>query len=127
MPINSLADAADWYKGHVRPNWKANDEAKSTARAVAEAYDYGIAKAKREHHEAGIAEMKESQIAGSLVELATVTKHVTDVASQVRMALERIPEKVSELLAVESSPVECHRILVAEIDEALDEIERLNP
>jgi phage terminase Nu1 subunit (DNA packaging protein) len=87
-------------------------------------YDLQLARAKRETHEANLAEMKERQRAGELVELAQVHLAYTTLAAQLRAALERIPDKLSSRLAAESDEHTVHTLLLAELDQALLDMAR---
>jgi hypothetical protein len=82
-------------------------------------YDLQLSRAKREHHEANIAEMRERQKAGELVELAQVHLAYTTLAAQLRSALERIPDKIAPRLAAETDEHAVHTLLLAELDQAL--------
>lgn len=85
-------------------------------------YDLQLARAKRETHEANIAEMKERQKAGELVELQAVEKASADIYAQTRNALERIPDKLANRLAAESDPFACRALMVAEIEQTLTDL-----
>lgn len=76
-------------------------------------------RAKRERHEANIAEMKERKMAGELVELKTVMRLFTDLAVQLRRSLESIPDKLAERIAAEQNPSAVYDMLLSEIDAAL--------
>lgn len=82
-------------------------------------YDLQLSRAKREHHEANIAEMRERQRAGELVELQQVHLAYTTLAAQLRAALERIPDKLAPRLAAEGDEHTVHSLLLAELDAAL--------
>lgn len=82
-------------------------------------YDLQLARAKRETHEANIAEMRERQKAGELVELAQVHLAYTTLAAQLRSALERIPDKLAPRLTAETDEYTVHTLLLAELDQAL--------
>lgn len=82
-----------------------------------------MSRRRREHHEANLAEMRERQKAGELVELAQVHLAYTTLAAQLRAALERIPDKVAPRLA--NAPVdEIHELLSSEIEQALLDMAR---
>lgn len=87
-------------------------------------YDLQLARAKREHHEANIAEMRERQKAGELVELQQVHLAYTTLAAQLRSALERIPDKLAPRLAAESDEHAVHLLLMSELDSALMDMAR---
>jgi hypothetical protein len=82
-------------------------------------YDLQLSRAKREHHEANIAEMRERQRSGELVELADVHLAYTTLAAQFRAALERIPDKIAPRLAAESDEHAIHTLLLTELDQAM--------
>lgn len=85
-------------------------------------YDLQLARAKREYHEANIAEMRERQKSGELVELHQVTLAYTALAAQLRAGLERIPDKLSSRLAAESDPHAIHILLTQELDQAIEDM-----
>lgn len=82
-------------------------------------YDLQLSRAKREHHEAALAEMRERKMAGELVELAQVHLAYTTLAAQLRAALERIPDKIAPRLTAETDEHTVHTLLLAELDQAL--------
>ena len=82
-------------------------------------YDLQLARAKRETHEANIAEMRERQKAGELVELQQVHLAYTTLAAQLRSALERIPDKLAPRLAAELDEHTIHALLLSELDQAM--------
>lgn len=73
---------------------------------------------RREFHEANLAEMRERQKAGELVELAQVHLAYTTLAAQLRAALERIPDKVVPRLAA-AEPADMYAMLEQEIEQTL--------
>jgi len=85
-------------------------------------YDLQLARAKREHHEANIAEMRERQKAGELVELAEVEKASLDIYARTRNALERIPDKLADRLAAETDAFACRSLMAAEIEQTLTDL-----
>lgn len=85
-------------------------------------YDLRLARAKREHHEANIAEMRERQRAGELVELREVELAYTSLAAQLRAAIERIPDKLATRMAAETDENIIHTLLMDELDAALDDM-----
>ncbi len=65
-----------------------------------------------------MAEMRERERAGELVEARRVEKAMTDLAAQMRLVLERIPDKVPGLS-------DEHRVeLQRELDQALDDLDQ---
>lgn len=130
MPVDTVAHAVEWYRANIDQKFSTQavmsaiprPAQKMVSEAVAEAYDIAVARAKREHHEANMAEMRESQMAGSMVDRADVERRVADAAALIRMALERIPDKLADLLAAESNPDACRALMVAEVDQVLDDL-----
>ena len=78
---------------------------------------------RREFHEANLAEMRERQKAGELVELREVTLAYTTLAAGLRAALERIPDKVVPRLAA-AEPADMYAMLEQEIEQALADMAR---
>jgi phage terminase Nu1 subunit (DNA packaging protein) len=118
MPVSSVQAAKDWKAANVRARF---DVAAHEA-VAAVTYDIAEARAKREHHEANIAAMREAQLAGALVERDRVESVLTAVAAQVRANFERLPDKLAELVAAETDPHRCHALLTAEIDLVLEDL-----
>lgn len=115
-----------WLKNTRNPKPAPTDEALLTAPTLVAdcaitqtAYDLQLSRAKREYHEANIAEMKERQRAGELVELQQVHLAYTTLAAQLRAALERIPDKLAPRLAAESDEHTVHTLLLTELDQAM--------
>lgn len=137
MPITSVPDAIDWYRTNVKskhaptpfsgPDGPAGGgaDAYKVSRVVAEAYDIAVARAKREHHEARMAEMKEAQMAASLVDRNAVERRVAEAAAHIRRGLEQVADKLAERLAAESQAEVCHALITAEIDQVLDELSKV--
>lgn len=88
-------------------------------------YDLQLARAKREYHEANIAEMRERQKAGDLVLLSEVHLRYTTLAAQFRAAIERIPDKLATRLAAEADADTVHAMLMTELDQALVDMARM--
>ena len=134
MPVDSYDSATAWYRRNIdqklspklTPGIALPAVAKTSAAKVAEiidgAYDLQAARAKREHHEANIAELKERKALGELVEVVRVKRAVTGWSAMARAAFEKIPDKVSERVAAESDPQQCHALLTAEIDLVLADL-----
>lgn len=86
-------------------------------------FNYQEARAKRETHEANLAEMRERERAGELIETVRVVKALTDSAIVSRSALERMPDRLAPLLAAESDPNRIFALLEGEIARICDEIQ----
>lgn len=132
MPTDSLAAAREWYVREVDQKHSpklvpgmampAGAAAAVLPELMAEAYDIQRARAKRETHEAGLAELRERQALGELVEADRVRRTVTTLAAAARSQLERIPDKLAERLAACADAHACHALLTAEIDQVLTDL-----
>jgi phage terminase Nu1 subunit (DNA packaging protein) len=92
------------------------------AAIIADTYDINVSRAKREHHEANLAELKERQVLGELVDASRVRRVVTSWAAMARSALEKMPDKLSDRLAAETDPVACHALITSEMDLVLADL-----
>lgn len=130
MPVNSIDLAADWYRKNVDqklspklvPSGAPPPAKESMDSVISGMYDLQEARAKREHHEANLAELKERQALGELVEASRVRRAVTGWAATARSAFEKIADKLSERLAAESDATACHALITAEIDLVLADL-----
>lgn len=130
MPVNSVDAAAAWYRANVNQIFSPKLDAitvppaaaDTMAAIIADTYDINVARAKREHHEANLAELKERQVLGELVDASRVRRVVTSWAAMARSALEKIPDKLSDRLAAETDPVSCHALMTAEMDLVLADL-----
>lgn len=84
-------------------------------------YDRSLAAAKRETHEANLAQMRELREAGSLLERQKVEKGAADAGALVRQALERVPGLALELAAM-SDAVAIRNLLSEKISEVLADL-----
>lgn len=129
MPVDTITAARAWYQENVDQRLSPKlipgiqlPPKDQLAAIVENAYDIQQARAKREHHEANLAEMRERQMSGELVEAAKVTRIVTTLAAMARSGFERIPDKLADRLSVLNEPSECHALLMLEIDQVLDDL-----
>lgn len=130
MPTNSIDLAAAWYRENIdqklspklSPSTVPPAAKDSAAAALGELYDLHQARAKREHHEANLAELKERQALGELVDASRVRRAVTTWAATARSAFEKIADKLATRLAVESDESICHALITAEIDMVLTDL-----
>ncbi len=72
---------------------------------------YEAARAKREFHEARLAEMKDRERSGELVEVARVTMAVADIMRVIVDGLERIPDRVAPQINAGMSQAEIHAMV----------------
>lgn len=130
MPVDSIDMAAAWYRDNIDQKLSPKltpttvpPPASQTMEAVSSAfYDLQEERARREHHEANLAELKQRQLMGELVEAERVRRVVTTWASMARAAFEKIPDKLAERLAAESDPQACHVLMTNEIDLVLADL-----
>lgn len=78
-------------------------------------FDYEGSRAKREHHEATMAEAKALAFLGRLVETAKVRTAVADIGRVVADHLERIPDRVSAQITPAMSLADIHARIEAEL------------
>jgi phage terminase Nu1 subunit (DNA packaging protein) len=130
MPVESIDMAAAWYRKNVdqklspklAPPTVPPPAAQTMEAVTAAMYDLQEERARREHHEANLAELKQRQLMGELVEADRVRRVVTTWASMARAAFEKIPDKLAERMAAESDPQACHAMITGEIDLVLADL-----
>jgi terminase small subunit / prophage DNA-packing protein len=66
--------------------------------------------------------LQNAALRGELVNADAVRRAVTTLAATVRAGFERVPDKLSERLAVLSDPTACHALLAVEIDQVLADL-----
>ena len=89
---------------------------------TSQVYDMSAARAKREHHEANLADLKERKTAGTLVERLRVEKAAIDAGSLLRASLEQLPGKLSVVLAAETDPAAVRALLTNTLQEILTDL-----
>lgn len=119
------------WRENTRPRFRDPEDAASpvsvpeavldSPAAVGDLHDIRKARAKREHHEANLAEMRDRREAKQLVERERVKKSVVDAGALLRTALEQIASKLGAQLAVEDDPAVCRALVSAEVDAALED------
>jgi hypothetical protein len=126
MPVTSVAAAREWKAQNVRPQLVVGAVPQEAVETPIAAVTYNIAeaRARREHHEANIAAMRESQLAESLVSIERVRLALTTLAAEVRNAFERLPDKLSDPLAAETSADVVHAMLTGAVGEVLQDLSR---
>lgn len=129
MPVDTFAAAKAWYDEHIDQRMSPKlipglqvPPKEQLAAIVENAYDIQAARAKREHHEANLAELRERQALGELVEAEKVRRAVTTLAATARSGFERVPDKLADRLAAISDPAACHALLTTEIDQVLADL-----
>ena len=83
---------------------------------------YDIARAKREEHNAEIAEMEARKMAGELGELSAMDEALQRVVANAQVKALAIPHKVAPLLVGLESLAEVQAILMAAVREMLSEL-----
>lgn len=89
---------------------------------VAGIFNLATARAKREHFDAELSEMRARKESGELVAANEITSAITAAAAMIRSALERIPDKLADRLAAETNAITIHTLLQTEIDQVLDDM-----
>lgn len=84
--------------------------------------DYNEARAKREYHNARIAEMEERKLAGELAEVADFDETMQKLASNVRAKFVSLPSKLAPSLLGLESIAEIEAELTRAVHEALAEL-----
>lgn len=124
-----IGETADPSKQGVVERWSKERDASANdvppLPANLEGYDYQLARAKRETHLARIAEMEEQERLGKLLDTGRVVRALTDNATAMRSALERLPDRLAPVLAAESDPTRIYDLLDVEIARLLDDLERV--
>lgn len=87
-----------------------------------EVYNIAAARAKREHFDAQLSEMKVLRDSGATIDVSEVTNSVTRIFAEFREAMESMPDKLSERLAATSCADDVHALLTGEIDIALQAV-----
>lgn len=124
MPIDSIKSARTWYEQNVDQRMSPKlipgiqlPPRERLAEIVENAYDIQQARAKREHHEANLAELRERQALGELVEVKRVTQAITSLTAAARTAFEKVADKLAGRLD------EAQVLLVqSEIDQVLADL-----
>ena len=84
--------------------------------------DYNEARAKREYHNARIAEMEERKLAGELAEVASFDATLQKLAANVRAKFVSLPSKLAPSLVGMESVAEIEAELTRAVYEALAEL-----
>jgi phage terminase Nu1 subunit (DNA packaging protein) len=121
MPVNSVAAARAWKEANVRVRV---DFDKGATDPTPLAYDIAEARARREHHEANIAAMKEAQLAGSLVEAKRVDQAAMLLGRLTRDALLGLPVRLAPELAQQDIPT-VERLLTQALRATLADVAKI--
>lgn len=89
---------------------------------IAGIFNLATARAKREHFDAELSEMRARKESGELVAANEITAAITAAAAMIRSALERMPDKLADRLAAETSALTIHALMQTEIDQVLDDM-----
>lgn len=87
----------------------------------AELYDMQQARAKREHHEANLAALREAEKLGALVAFDDVKRAAAAASAQMAQIIDRLPVRLGDVLAAETDPVRVRQLLEEALAEALGE------
>jgi phage terminase Nu1 subunit (DNA packaging protein) len=84
-------------------------------------------RARRDHHQAALAEQLHKKRSGEMLEFAEVRHAWSSLVIAVRARLLRMPTALADALAHASAPAEAQRILDAEVRDALTELSHGTP
>jgi hypothetical protein len=102
---------------------RVNAGRKSDEERSSEVYaDYNAARAKREMHNAKIAEYEERRIAGELIERAQQTRLMQQVVANAKAKFLSMPAKTAPMVVGLTSIAEVEEILRVAVHEALAEL-----
>lgn len=117
MPTSSIEAARTWHRDNVRP-MAGGLRAPSTDGAALNdhaAPDYHAARARREHAEARIAELKQAELEGELIRVDAVRKAAAAALVAARETLLQAPARLAQQLAAEADPARIHELLMNEM------------
>ena len=110
-------------KIEARGGRRAGSGAKSKAETSSDVYAaYNAARAKREEHNAEIAEMEARKMAGELGEMSAMDEAVQKIVANAQAKALAMPHKVAPLLVGLESITEIQAILVSAVREMLSEL-----
>jgi phage terminase Nu1 subunit (DNA packaging protein) len=110
MPTDTVATAQDWYARHVDQKFAPTSGKRQTA-------SLEDARVRRETAEANMAEMRELEKAGELVDAQAVRLLLADAGAQIGLILDRIPDRLAPRLVAGGTEQDIHRMLQEEIDQ----------
>jgi hypothetical protein len=84
--------------------------------------DYYIARAVRERYQAMLAKLEYEERTGKLVSAEEVRAKAFAAGRRLRDRLQTMADRVATLTAATSDRAKCHRIVMAEVNRALDEL-----
>ena len=115
MPTETVAAAQDWYSRNVDKKFAPTTGKQQTARME-------DARVRRETAEANIAEMRELEKAGELVDAQAVRRLLAEAGAQIGLILDRIPDRLAPRLVAGGNEQQIHELLQAEIDQVRAEL-----
>jgi phage terminase Nu1 subunit (DNA packaging protein) len=110
MPTETVAAAQDWYARNVDQKYAPTTGKRQTA-------SLEDARVRRETAEANMAEMRELEKAGELVDAQAVRRLLADAGAQIGLILDRVPDRLAPRLVAGGNEQDIHRMLQAEIDQ----------
>lgn len=84
--------------------------------------DYWVSRARREHAEADLAELKLAEQNGQLIRVEAIRSALAGVISSTRDSLLQLPARLAPVLAAETDAAKVHDLIQAEIHQALAQI-----
>lgn len=127
MPLDTVDAARAWLAKNKQ--WKGVQEPPSNQEILGDeshlprgVYSFAEARARKEHHAANVAAIREQALAGTMVELALVERILTSLAAQTRASLEQIADRLSDRVAALSSSHEVCDLIQKEVDLVLEDL-----
>ncbi len=117
----AIEAARDPQKDYVRERYAGN---RPEAPPSSDNTTYHRAKAAREAIEARRAQVELERLMGDLVSVADVKREYFAIVREMRDALLALPDRVAQVLAIESDPRGVHRLLSDEIEQVLHGLSR---
>ena len=109
----------------LRPEPEKSQAHEAVTKAATASYNYQDSRAKRESHEADLAELKLRKMAGELVEIEDVQFAMTDFGASVRSLIEQLPARLSPMLAAETDLQAIKALLTTECNALIKEMREL--
>lgn len=131
MPVDSVDSARAWMAKNqtwrsclqALPNAGSNPSpSEDGSNPLGAVYSFAEARARKEHHAANVAAIREQALAGTLVDLALVERILTTLAAQTRASLEQIADRLADRVASLDSPHQICELIQQEIDLTLEDL-----
>ena len=126
MPVHSIQAAFDWYRTHtdfkLSPKLTPDAVQAPNNEEPADGFNLQEERARREHHEANLAELKEMSLRGDLLPAAEVLDAWQGILAAVRAKLLALPSKLAAQSFAAKTRHAVEELLRTGINEALQEL-----